>query len=814
MKKLLLIIFFFSINQILSAQQKRTFTQYEVIGTVVEKKTNQGLEFATIIFKQARGEKVFGGLTNEKGKFKFDVPAGVYTVNIEFISFKKKILEDIKIDRDMDLGTLFLEEDAEALDEVEVIAEKSTVEIRLDKKIYNIGKDMTVKGGTASDVLDNVPSVTVDADGVVSLRGNESVRILINGKPSGLVGMNDTEALRQFPAEVIKQVEVITSPSARYDAEGTAGIINIILRQDKAFGFNGSITANTGIPTTFGFSTNLNYRLKKVNFFANIGYSNRESPGNAYTLTEYFSPDVTNPFLEEVRDFDRKRKNLNTNFGLEYFITKKSSITASFLFRDSDGNRITTNNSDELDVNMVSQRSSLRVENEDSMDKVNQYALNYALNFNKSGHKLTIDFQYQDNSDHEKSLITNEETYPLQLDEPSEKIDQDEKQYRLLFQGDYVLPIGENQQFEVGFRSNLNNQTTDYKFYNEDIDGNFILNDKVSNIFIYDENIHAIYTQYGNKFGKVSTLFGLRMEITDIFINSKSAISEDLSTDKNYNDFFPTMNLAYEFSETQNITFGYSRRIRRPRGRIINPFPSQSSKTSIFQGNPLLDPSISNALDLGYYKKWPKVGFNTSVYYNHGTDVFQFIREDTGETTDDGIPIIRWTPINLSTEDRYGYEFSVNYTPIKGWRFNGSFNIYNSTIEGFHDGIDFGSNNTSWFTRMSAKIILPAKIDWQTTFMYRGPRETAQNKRDGNFTTNLAFSRDIMKGNGTVSFNVSDLFNSRKRKGVTSTDTFTSYSEFQWRQRSFRLTFAYRFKQKKKRERQNGFNGDGEGEGF
>ena len=814
MKNLLLIALFFSINQILIAQQKRSFTKFEVSGTVVEKKSNQGLEFATIIFKPKRGEKVFGGLTNDKGKFKFDVPAGIYTVNIEFISFKKTTLENIEVDMDLDLGTLFLEEDAEALDEVEIIAEKSTVEIRLDKKIYNIGKDMTVKGGTASDVLDNVPSVTVDADGVVSLRGNESVRILINGKPSGLVGMNDTEALRQFPAEVIKQVEVITSPSARYDAEGTAGIINIILRQDKAFGFNGSITANTGIPTTFGFSTNLNYRLKKVNFFVNVGYSNRKGPGNAYTLTEYFSPDVTYPFLEEFRNYDRNRKNLNTNFGLEYFLTEKSSITASFLFRDSNRNTITTNTSDELDDDMIVQRSSLRTEDEDDIDKVNQYALNYSQNFKKSGHKLTLDFQYQNNSEDEKSFITNEETFPLEVDEPSEKIDQDEKQDRLLLQGDYVLPIGENQQFEFGFRSNLNNQTTDYKFYNEDIDGNFILNDRVSNIFIYDENIHALYAQYGNKFGKFSTLFGLRMEITDIFINSISTINEDFKTDKNYNDFFPTINLAYEFSETQNITLGYSRRIRRPRGFFINPFPSQSSKTSIFQGNPFLDPSISNALDLGYYKKWPKVGFNTSIYYNHATDVFQFIREDTGESTDDGIPIIRWTPINLSTEDRYGYEFSLNYTPIKGWRFNGSFNLYNSTIEGFHKGIDFGSNNTSWFTRMSAKVILPAKVDWQTTFMYRGPRETAQSKRDGSFSTNMAFSRDILKGNGTVSFNVRDLFNSRKRRGVTTTDTFTSYSEFQWSERNFRLTFAYRFKQKKKRERGGEFNGGGEGEGF
>ena len=813
MKKLLLLSFLVCFNYNLSAQEKRSLTNYIVNGVVVNKNSKQGLEFATIIFKPSNGGKVFGGLTNSKGVFKIEVPSGVYTVNIEFISFKTITLENIKITEDLNLGNLQLEDNAEALDEIEVIAEKSTVEIRLDKKIYNVGKDMTVKGGTASDVLDNVPSVTVDADGVVSLRGNESVRILINGKPSGLVGLNDTEALRQFPAEVIKQVEVITSPSARYDAEGTAGIINIILRQDKAYGFNGSVTANTGIPTTFGFSTNLNYRLKKVNFFVNIGYSNRNSPGNSYTFTEYFSPNVTNPFLEEIRKFERNRKNLNTNFGLEYFITERSSITGSFLFRNSDRNTYVTNNSNEFNEDMILQKTNLRIEDEDELDKVNQFSLNFTQNFKKNGHKLTFDFQYQDNSDHEKSLITNEETYPNEFDQLSEKVDADEKQEEFLIQGDYILPIGENQQFEAGFRSNLNDQTTDYKFYNEDLNGNFVLNDSVSNVFIYDENIHAIYSQYGNKFGKFSTLFGLRMEISDIVINSKSAIDEDLRSTKKYSNFFPTVNIAYEFSENQNITLGYNRRIRRPRSRFINPFPSQSSKTNIFQGNPFLDPSISNGLDLGYYKRWPKLTFNTSIYYNHATDVFQFISEDTGETTDDGIPIIRRTPINLSTNDRYGFEFALNYTPIKGWRFNGSFNIYNSTTEGFYDGIDYGSNDTSWFTRLSAKVVLPAKVDWQTTFMYRGPRENSQSKRDGSFTTNLAFSKDILKGNGTVSLNVNDLFNSRRRKGETFTETFNSYSEFQWRERNFRLTFAYRFKQKKKRERQGGFNEDDDGEG-
>ncbi len=219
-------------------------------------------------------------------------------------------------------------------------------------------------------------------------------------------------------------------------------------------------------------------------------------------------------------------------------------------------------------------------------------------------------------------------------------------------------------------------------------------------------------------------------------------------------------------------------------------------------------------MDLGYYKRWNKVTFNTSVYYSHATDVFQFISEDTGETTDEGLPIIRRTPINLSTNDRYGFEFSLNYTPIKSWRFNTSFNFYNSTIEGFYEGVDYGSTNTSWFARFSSKIVLPAKIDWQTTMMYRGPSENAQSERDGIFMTNLAFSKDILKGNGTLSLNIDDLFNSRKRTMVTTTDTFRSNNEFQWRERSYRLSFVYRFKQKKKRERQRGMDNGGDEENF
>ena len=794
-----------------SNQQARE--KIELKGSILEKEGSIPLELATIILKPLRGDKVYGALTDSKGRFLVEVPKGQYNISFEFLSFKTVYIEGIAINENMNLGEIFLEEDSESLDEVEIIAEKSTLEIKLDKKIYNVGKDMTVKGGTASDVLDNVPSVTVDADGVVSLRGNENVRILINGKPSGLVGLNDTEALRQFPADAIAKVEVITSPSARYDAEGTAGILNIILRRDKLKGFNGVGTFNLGYPDYYGFSTSLNYRLKDFNFFTNIGYSDRESPGNSSSETSYFSPEASYPSTKEQTDYLRSGDNLNLNFGVEYFLTKETSFTASFLYRDSDRDRVSENMVDAFDEFDDLAYSTLRIENELSKDKVYQYDFNFLHKFKKEGHQIDLDLQYQDNSDVENSLITNEETFPDMNDQLSQKVDADELQKRFLIQSDYVLPIGENKQVELGFRLNKDDRSTDYRFYNEDINGDFILNDSLTNFFEYDEMITAVYGQYGQKFGKLSALLGLRIEGTDIDIRSTGKDIDSLNQ-KDYVNAFPTANLSYEFTESENITLGYNSRIRRPRSRFINPFPSQSSRTTIFQGNPDLDPSISHGVDLGYYKRWQKVTFNTSVYYSHGTDVFQFIRTDTGETTEDGIPIIRLTPINLSTDDRYGTEFSATYTPKKNWRFNGSFNFYNSTIDGEYEGIDYGSSYNSWFARLSSKLMLPAEIDWQTTMMFRGPRQNSQTKSEGTFTMNLAFSKDILKGNGTLVFNVDDVFNSGKRISETTTDTFIQNSEFQWRQRQFRLSFTYRFNQKKQRQRQRNGPGGDNGEQF
>ncbi len=815
-KTIVFIILFwfpFSINA-----QQPSFQKFRISGKIIDKDTQQPLEYATIVLTSLRSKKVTGGLTDGNGEFDIEVNRGMYNISVEFISFNTHYIPNKRITENINFGTIVLSVDRETLDEVEIIAEKTTVEIRLDKKIYNVGKDLTVRGGTVSDVLDNVPSVSVDIEGNVALRGNDNVRILINGKPSGLVGLSSTDALRQLPAEAIEKIEVITSPSARYDAEGTAGILNIILRRSKLQGLNGAITTNVGDPKSAGISGNINYRAGDFNFFTTSGYRYREVPGNSFTSTEFFNSDP-HTFSEERRDFDRIRKGINANVGIEWYVNKTSSITIAALFRESDNESNTTNTI--LDTNQDGiETEIIRFDPELEDDKTVQYSINFDKKFKTDGHKLTFDFQYEESSEDENSLI-------IQDGANIEKVRTLENQDRILLQTDYVLPIGENSQFEFGYRGNFKDLNTDYTiedFKNE----NYILNDSLSNNLLYKENINAVYSQYGTKIKKFSYLLGLRLEATRITIDQLTSNDHKV---KNYAGLFPTINLGYEISEDQSLTLGYNRRIRRPRSYFINPFPSRSSATNLFQGNPDLDPSLSHGVDFGYLNRFGKLTLNTSIYFQHATDVFNFIREDTGDLLvretnevinendpnfDDFqsdytlIPIIRTTPANLASNDRYGFEFTLTYNPSRKWRLNGNFNLFKSITKGDFNGQSFDAENTSWFIRVNNKVTLPGKIDWQTRVSYRGPRETSQTTRKGMFSTNLAFSKDLFKEKASLAFNISDVFNTRKRESETFTSTFHGTSEFQWRQRSFNLSFTYRFNQKKKRQSQRNFNEGGE----
>ncbi|MEZ4857871.1 MAG: TonB-dependent receptor [Flavobacteriaceae bacterium] len=803
--------------------QNRTLDEVTISGKIFEEGSNVPLEYATVAFYDTSGTVVSGGITDDKGNYAITITPGVYKIQFEFISYKTKVLNNQRLFKNTTLPTQMLALDAESLNEVVVRAETTEVQIRLDKKVYNIGKDLTTSGATVSDALNNVPSVTVDVDGTIALRGNENVRILINGRPSAIAGFGDADALRQLPAEAIERVEVITSPSARYDAEGTAGILNIILKKEKTLGLNGSLQTNFNYPLGSGATANFNVRTDKFNIFNTTGIRYNENPGNANFENRYFSDNIANPFVNETRDINRKRQGFNTNLGMEYFLTERSSITASGFYRMSDDNDITTNLTQELDANSDLAVSRNRNEDQKEDDENYQISLNYVNNFNTSGHNLTVDFQWEKGSETQKSLIEEFNTFPDNEVLPSENITQLEDQTEYLLQADYVLPIRENAQFEAGFRSSLQNTITDYLLEEQLVTGGpFIKNDSLSNVFDYTENVHAVYSQYGNKYGKFSFLLGLRMEntilkgkvtATDVASNNEAL---NINFDKNFVGLFPTVNLVYELSEKENVTLGYNRRINRPRSWFVNPFPSRSSEANVFQGNPDLNPAYASAFDLGYLNRWKKLNLTTSVYYQYETDAFERVQEQTGLVTPNGIPIIRTIPINLSTNTRIGFEAAILYNPTKWLRLNSSFNFFQFETKGAFNGIDYGAKNTSWFTRGSAKVTLPSKIDWQTNVFYRGPDNNAQTENEGILSVDVALSKDIINDNATIGFNVSDLFNSRKRRSLTTTDSFISDNEFQWRERQFTLSFTYRFNQKKERQRNRGGNGgdDFDGEGF
>ena len=790
-------------------------------GKVLEQGTNYPLEYATVSFIDASGKTVTGGITDLDGNYAIEVDAGTYTVRYEFISYKTIEKPNQRLQQNTTLPNVYLSLDSESLDEVVVRAETTEVQIRLDKKVYNIGKDLTTSGATVSDALSNVPSVTVDVDGAISLRGNENVRILINGKPSAIAGFGSTDALRQLPAEAIERVEVITSPSARYDAEGTAGILNIILRKEKTLGLNGSVQANLGVPLSSGLTGNINLRTDKFNIFNTTGIRYRESPGNAFFETQYLNTNASNPLVVEERDYDRLNRGFNTNLGIEYYLTEKSSLTASGFLRLGDDEDTTTNLTQEFNASNALAVERSRIETETEEDTSLQFSLNYVNNFDDSGHKLTIDLQAEDDKETESSFIDEFNTFPTTELLPAELITQKEDQNEYLIQADYVRPIGENAQFEIGYRGNFEKTETDYLLTEQlTANGPFVRNDSLSNVFTYEENVNALYTQYGNKFGKFSFLLGLRLEDTQLKgnVTGEDITSNDdfdVNFDNSYTGLFPTVNLVYELDERENVTLGYNRRINRPRGFFINPFPSRSSEANVFQGNPSLRPAFANAFDLGYLRRWSKLTLTTSVYYQRETDAFERVSEDTGQVTPNGVPIIRTIPFNLSTNERYGFEAGILYNPAKWLRLNGSFNFFGFKTEGIFNEVDYGTENTSCFARGSSKVTLPSKIDWQTTAFYRGPRNDAQSENEGILSINLAFSKDIMDENATIGFNVSDLLNSRKRITRTETPSFISDSEFQWRERQFNLSFTYRFNQKKQRqrgERGNGDFDDGEGD--
>ena len=819
-KKKFVFLFLISIST-LFAQLKTESKKITITGKIIEKTTSLPLEYATITFRKPNTtQAVSGGITDNKGVFSIEINAGTYDVKYEYISFKTIELKNQVFNSSTNLATISLEEDAQKLDVVEIRSEKTTIDLRLDKKVYNVGKDILVRGGTVSDVLDNVPSVAVSAEGAVSLRGNENVRILIDGKPSSAINVSD--ALRLIPADAIDKVEVVTNPSARYDAEGGGGIINIILKKGKNQGLNGTFIVSAGEPENSSASANINLKSEQFNLFTTIGYNKRKNPGNTKIDQENLNPDGSlKSYLEERRDSKKFGQGANINFGIELLLDKNTSWTNALSYRNNDGGNKENVLYYNYDANKSFVNTGQRFNDLISNSENVEYTTNFIKKFKKEGHKLSFDGAFSQEKENESSGIegTILKTNAFVSSENTRKTN---KQTRNLIQADYVLPIKENTQIEAGFRGNYINLLADYQVQERATPSSPFTNiTAFTNILAYKEVVNAVYTQFGSKISKLSYLFGLRFEDSHIEVNQ---LTSNIYKTKKYNNFFPSAFLTYELSKNSNLSLNYSKRISRPRDRFINPFASYTSNINLFQGNPDLNPALSDAYDLGYLRKWDKITLSTSAYFNHTTNSFQIVRKERGDLINGNAVIIN-TPFNLSNDDKLGFEFTLNYAFKKWWKINGNFNFFNNKTTGDYSYINsannlvvqnFDFNSNTWFTRISSKITLPYKIEWQTNATYNAPQKYRQGIIKGIAAANVAFSKDVLKDMGTISFNVSDVFNSRKRKQDLQLPTVNSNSEMQWRQRQFTLSFTYRFNKKKtdkdNKPKQNE-NGEGENMG-
>lgn len=775
------------------------FRDVTLTGKVVDVDTRLPLEFAAVsLFEQADSSLANGIITDAAGLFSLEAAPGLYFLKIEFLGYQSRILPDIELsgeEKVVDLGVINIEPQATLLGEVVVEAEASQVQMALDKKIYNVSKDLNAMGGTAQDILDNVPSVQVDVEGNVSLRGSNNVRILIDGKPSGLIGISGTGGLRQLQANLIDRVEVITNPSARYEAEGMAGIINIVLKKERQQGVNGSFDLTTGYPHNHMTAFNLNYRTDKLNLFANSGLSYRRFPSEGSLYQEVYRGDTT-LLTRQFEDGERGGWGGNLRLGADYFINPRNILTTAFTYRKGK-----ENNEERIEYRdylfSLDNPTGISVRSDEETEKENniEYALTYRRNFDREGQELVADLRYQDNSENENSDLREQFFNPGWI--PSGQADllqrsrNKEGERMLIGQIDYVHPIGEEGKFEAGWRSSIRRIRNDF-LVEEWADDGWLPLPGLSNDFRYDEDIHAAYLIYGNKHGRFSYQLGLRPELSLV---TTELLQTGEVNDRRYLNLFPSTHVTYDLPADNAVQISYSRRLRRPRFHDLNPFFSFSDNRNFFAGNPDLDPEFTHSIEVGHLKYWEQASLSSAVYFRHTDGEIERIRR----IQQDGTFLTR--PENLATEDAFGIDINASFNPYRWWKLDGNANFFRSITNGDNVETDLYRDTYSWFARATSRFSIGKKLDTQLRFHYRAPQETTQGTRKSMSSVDLAASLDVLQQHGTLTLSIRDLFNTRRYRFTTEGENFYSEGRFQRRGTMVTLSLNYRLNQTKQNRR-------------
>jgi outer membrane receptor protein involved in Fe transport len=796
-----IIVFFILLPLIVSAQT------FKITGEVMDE-NSQPVPFANAaVYSHSDSTLVTGAVSDENGIFTIQLQRGKYVLKITFLSYQEKSIPINLQNADISLGRIVLAPGSQVLESVTVEGQANSMELHLDKRVFQVDKDMSNISGSAADILDNIPSVAVDVEGNVSLRGSQNVRILIDGRPSAITGITPADALRQMQGNLIERVEIITNPSARYDAEGEVGIINIILKKEKQKGVNGSFTLTGGYPDNFGGSFILNARKKDANFFTSYGLNYRSGPGSGFSKQSFRertpSGDTTFYYRQNT---NRERSDLVHNFrvGVDYFFDDRTSLTGSFLLRKGESKN-------ESDINYFDYNESIELVGEELREELErepetntEFNVTFKKDFERKEQQLVADFRFIDNRETENASFVQTDRFDNSALNQRSVNTEDER--NILAQIDYIHPFGAKGKIETGLKSALRIIDNDFQVDSLNHFSEWTTLPEYNNHLIYNEKIHAGYFILGNEIGNISWQAGLRGELSDIKVEMAETKDE---TFQNYFNLFPSAHLSYKFDQKRTVQLSYSYRLSRPRFRDLMPFSSFSDVRSISIGNPLLRPEYTHSTEAGYLFNWERGSLLTSAYYRYRTGVIERIN------LVDSALYTRSYPVNLGTEDSYGFEFNFSLDATKWWRINANANVFRAITEGTYNDQLFSSDTHTWTTRTTSNMTIAKKYDFQVAYSYRGARQTTQGEDKSMYFVDLGLSRDFLKGSATITFAVRDVFNSRKFRSVIDRPDEGYYSErqFQGRVRQFLFTLSYRLNTNKENRERDNDNAGGEFDG-
>ena len=775
-------------------------------GIIIDRATGQAMEYANVaIYNKADSSLVTGGITKNNGEFEITVMApGEYFLEAHFIGFEKSKITDIVIDKESPIfnsGSIKLSPSAIEIGSVDVVADKAAVEYKLDKKVVNVSQVYSAAGGSAANVLENTPSVQVDIEGNVTLRGSGSFTVLIDGRPSVLSG---SDALRQIPASALENIEIITNPSAKYEPDGSAGIINLITKKNSLNGLSGIINGSIGTRDKYRGDFLLNYRTEKFNYFIGADWRDETNYGSMASSRETYLGDTTKYLtISGDRNFIRGGQNLKGGF--DFYLSDKTTFTLSGEVGKSKNNGWGEELIHEYTVPQSTDIYSINNENSFRENDFYSGTLNFQHKFKEEGHKIEANVFYSgetgSDSDEENEMLTDENYNPSGTYMAQIKTTEEEDENELRMKVDYTLPFSNVSKLEAGFQSRMEREKESTAFQEYDpLTGTWITSDFFSSAIDFKNDIHAVYATYSNKLGGLEFMGGLRGELTDREI--KSSANDSTSALKLY-DLFPTLHLSYDIGEKNEIMASYSRRINRPGGWDLNPVPTYFNRYTIREGNPELEPEYTDSYDLGYMLKFGRSYLSLEAFSRITKNKIERI-EYLG---DDEILYLKSE--NFGKDYSTGLELMGNVEFTKWLTVNASVSGFNYRLQGEIDGESSERQSTNWSGRMNTTLKFSDNSRMQIQGFYRGPSVSAQGESKASFYTTLALKQDFLKKKLTATVTLQDPFGTANFERESVTENFKNWFEWKREARVVMLTLSYKINNFKSDERGNGSGGGG-----